>query len=123
MNKPTTVDEYIGLTSPEVRAELERVRELVKQLAPDAEESLSYNMPTFKYKGRPLVYLTASRSHMSFYPSTLVIEELRDKLDGFKTTKHSVHFTLEKPLPDALIKEMVLTHARLIDSGKKKFSP
>jgi uncharacterized protein YdhG (YjbR/CyaY superfamily) len=119
MDKAKTIDEYLRQVNPKFRAELARIRVLVKKLAPTAEETMSYNMPTFKYKNRPLVYLSASKKHMSFYPSSWAIEELKDKLKDYKTTDHAIQFTLEKPLPDALIKELVLTHKRYIDADRQ----
>lgn len=119
MDKAKNIDEYLGNVNPRFRAELERIRVLVKQLAPTAEETMSYNMPTLKYKGRPLVYFTASKKHMSFYPSVWAIEELKDKLTEYKTTEHAIQFTLEKPLPEALITELVLTHMRYIDADRQ----
>lgn len=116
--KPTSVDEYLNKVDPQRRAELERIRTLVKLLVPDAEETISYGMPTLKYKKRALVYFTASKKHMSFMPSSWAIEELKDKLKGYKTTEHSIQFTLENPLSDALIKALVLNHVRDIDADR-----
>ncbi len=117
--KPATVDEYLSNVEPDQRAELERIRALVKKLVPEAEETMSYNMPTLNYKGRPLVFFTASKKHMSFYPSPWSIEELADKLEGYKTTKQAIQFTLKNPLPDALIKELVQNHVRHIDADRQ----
>src|SRR5687768_4702649 len=117
--KAKSVDEYLSKVEPQHRAELERIRALVKQLVPSVEETMSYGMPTLKYKNRALVYFTASKKHMSFMPSSWAIEELKDKLKGYKTTEHSIQFTLENPLPDALIKELVLNHVRDIDADRQ----
>lgn len=114
--KAETIDEYLADVDPERRAELERIRALVKRIVPDVEETMSYAMPTFRYRGRPLVYLTASKKHMSFYPSSWAIEELSDRLAGYKTTQHAVQFTLKVPLPDELIEDLVLVHKRVIDA-------
>ena len=118
-NKAKTIDEYLSKVEPRHRAELERIRALVKQLVPSVEETMSYGMPTLKYKNRALVYFTASKKHMSFFPSSWAIEELKDKLKEYKTTDHTIQFTLEKPLPEALIKELVLTHVRDIDANRQ----
>ncbi|CAM2948115.1 iron chaperone [Skermania piniformis] len=75
-------------------------------------------MPTLKYKGRTLVYFTASKKHMTFYPSSWAIDELRDRLAGYKTTEHGIQFTLENPLPDDLIEAFVRTHVRDIDADR-----
>jgi uncharacterized protein YdhG (YjbR/CyaY superfamily) len=117
--KPKTIDEYLGKVDPRQRAELELIRVLVKQLVPSVEETISYGMPTLKYKKRALVYFTASKKHMSFMPSSWAIEELKDELKGYKTTEHSIQFTLENPLPEVLIKKLVLNHVRDIDAGRQ----
>lgn len=119
MDKPKNIDEYLGNANPQFRPELERIRALVKQIAPTAEETMSYGMPTFKYKNRPLVYFTASKKHMSFYPSSWVIEEFKDQLEAYKTTDHAIQFTLENALPDALIEKLVHAHIRYIDAGRQ----
>jgi uncharacterized protein YdhG (YjbR/CyaY superfamily) len=119
MNKSENIDDYISKVNPLFCAELERIRTLVKKLVPEAQEEMSYNMPTLKYKDRPLVYFTASKKHMSFYPSSWAIEELKDKLKGYKTTEHAIQFTLENPLKEELIQELVLTHKRFIDAGRQ----
>lgn len=116
--KPKSIDEYLSKVEPQHRAELERIRELVKQLVPGVEEAMSYSMPTLKYKNRALVYFTASKKHMSFFPSSWAIEEFKDKLAGYKTTQHAIQFTLANPLPDALIKDLVLNHVRDIDADR-----
>jgi uncharacterized protein YdhG (YjbR/CyaY superfamily) len=117
--KAKSINEYLSKVEPQHRAELERIRALVKRLVPGVEETMSYGMPTLKYKKRPLVYFTASKNHMSFFPSSWAIEELKDKLKGYKTTKHAIQFTLENPLPNALIKELVLNHVRDIDANRQ----
>lgn len=118
-NKPKSIDEYLSKVESRQREALERIRVLVKQLVPSAEETISYGMPTLKYKNRPLVYFTASKKHMSFYPSSWAIEELKDKLKPYKTTAHAIQFTLENPLPESLIEALVLTHLRDIDANRQ----
>lgn len=117
--KVKTVEEYLNALDPAHRAELERIRTLVKQLVPDTEETISYGMPTLKYKNRALVYFTASKKHMSFYPSSWAIEELRDQLYDYKTTEHAIQFTLDTPLPSRLIEDLVHVHVREIDSNRQ----
>ena len=117
--KPTSVDEYLSRHEPPSRAELERIRTLVTRLVPEVEETMSYGMPTLTYKSRALVYFTASKRHMSFYPSSWAIEELRDSLRDYTTTEHAIRFTLEQPLSDELITRLVLTHVRHIDADRQ----
>jgi uncharacterized protein YdhG (YjbR/CyaY superfamily) len=119
MDKSKNIDEYLSKVNPEFRMELQRIRTLVKEIVPTAEEAMSYNMPTLKYKDRALVYFTASKKHMSFYPSSWAIEDLKDKLKDFKTSEHAIQFTLEKPLSNELIKELVLAHIHYIDVNRQ----
>lgn len=114
-----TIDEYLAAVDSAFRSELERIRVLVKRLVPSASESISYRMPTLKYKGRALVYFTASKKHMSFYPSSWAITELKDRLTNFKTTEHAIQFTLENRLPDELIEDLVRVHVSMIDADRQ----
>ena len=118
--KAKSIEEYLNALDPGNRAELERIRALVKQLVPDAEESISYGMPTLKYRNRALVYFTASKKHMSFYPSSWAIQELKDRLKGYVTTQHAIQFTLDKPLPSDLVEALVRVHVREIDANRQK---
>ncbi|MDK8434627.1 MULTISPECIES: DUF1801 domain-containing protein [unclassified Brevibacterium] len=116
--KAKTVDEYLEGVDPQFRAELERIRTLVTELVPSVEETMSYRMPTLKYKGRALVYFTASKKHMSLFPSSWAIEEFADRLGDYSTTEHAIRFTLEKPLPTDLIEDLVRFHAHQIDADR-----
>ncbi|TSI12530.1 iron chaperone [Brevibacterium aurantiacum] len=117
--KAMTVDEYLDGVDPAFRAELERIRALVTELVPSVEESMSYRMPTLKYKDRALVYFTASKKHMSLFPSSWAIEEFKDRLEDYKTTVHAIQFTLTKPLPTDLIEDLVIFHKRQIDEDRR----
>ena len=114
-----SVEEYLSALDPPYRAELERIRVLVKNLVRDTEETISYGMPTLKYKNRALVYFTASKKNLSFYPSSWAIEELEDQLQDYKPTEHAIQFTLEKTLPTRLIEDLVRVHVREIDADRK----
>lgn len=118
-DKAKTVDEYLSALDPAERAELERIRALVSQLVPDTEETISYGMPTLKYKNRALVYFTASKKHLSFYPSSWAIDELKDRLTDYTTTAHAIQFTLATPLPTDLIEDLVRVHVRAIDADRQ----
>jgi uncharacterized protein YdhG (YjbR/CyaY superfamily) len=102
-----TIDEYLANVDAPKKAALEHIRKLVHQVVPEAEESISYGMPAFKYKGKPLIYFAAFADHLSIFPTSTPIAELKDKLEEFKTGKGTIQFTLEKPVPDALIKELL----------------
>lgn len=113
----SVIDEYLDKISPTQRGELKKIRSIVKQVAPQAEESISYGLPTFKVKRLPLVYFGVFKKHMSLFPTSGPIRILKDKLTDFNTSKGAIQFTLEKPIPKELIKEILLV--RLAEINKK----
>lgn len=92
--------------SPEVQEKLDALRKVIKESAPDAQEKISYQMPTFVLHGN-LVYFAAFKNHIGFYPTPSGIEAFKKQLTGFKTAKGSVQFPLDKPLPYDLVREIV----------------
>lgn len=76
-------------------------------------------MPTIKYNRRALVYFTASKKHLSFYPSSWAIEELKEQLKEFKTTQRAIQFTSESTLSSRLIEDLVRVHVREIDANRQ----
>ncbi len=117
--KVSSIDESLEGVDPAFRGELERIRALVTELVPSVEEAISYDMPTLKYKGRARVYFTASKKHMSLYPSYWAIEEFEYRLAGYSTSVHAIRFTLAKPLPRELIEDLVRYHVRQIDADRR----
>ncbi len=103
---PETIDEYIAGFPEEIRAILEQIRATVHRAAPDASETISYQMPTFVLKGN-LVHFAAFKSHIGFYPIPTGIEAFKKELSAYKTGKGSVQFPLDKPMPLDLIAEIV----------------
>jgi uncharacterized protein YdhG (YjbR/CyaY superfamily) len=103
----TVVDDYLKKADPVQRDALEHVRSVIKQIAPDAEEVITYGMPGFKYNGKYLISFAGFKDHMSVFPGADPVATLADKLKPFKTSKGTVQFTLEKPLPDDLLIEIV----------------
>jgi uncharacterized protein YdhG (YjbR/CyaY superfamily) len=101
-----SVDAYLAAQSPEFREVLETLRSRIQAAAPKAEESISYGMPAYKYKGA-LVYFGAFKNHCSFFPGSSIILKNRKELKGFTVAKGTIQFTPEKPLPAALIKRIV----------------
>lgn len=111
MNKASfsTTDEYLEMFQLDERTVLENLRQIIKDIVPEAEEVISYNMPAFKYQGSVLVYFAACKNHCGFYPgSGSTVAKLSEELKGYNTTKGSIHFPYNKPLPKALIKKVVL---------------
>ncbi len=103
---PKTIDEYIAGYPPNVQKILQQIRRTIRKAAPDAEETISYRMPTFTLKGN-LVYFAAFKSHIGFYPIPTGIEAFKKELAVYKQGKGSVQFPIDKPLPVNLIARIV----------------
>ncbi|MHB8061138.1 MAG: iron chaperone [Ruminiclostridium sp.] len=101
-----SIDEYISKFPPEIQEKLKTLRKVIKESAPDAEEKISYQMPTFVLHGN-LVHFAAFKNHIGFYPTPSAIEEFRHELSEYKGAKGSIRFPLEKPLPYELISKIV----------------
>ncbi|MTI58186.1 iron chaperone [Geosporobacter ferrireducens] len=101
-----SIDEYILQFSPAVQEKLNGLRKLIKESAPDAEEKISWQMPTFVFHGN-LVHFAAHKKHIGFYPGASGIDAFKDKLSQYKGSKGAVQFPLDEPLSDELIKEIV----------------
>ena len=102
----TTVDEYIALHPPSIKAGLDLLRKTIKTAAPEAEEMISYQMPAYKLKGM-LAFFSAAKNHYGFYPTASPIVAFREKLKLYETSKGAIRFPLDKPIPVKLISEMV----------------
>jgi uncharacterized protein YdhG (YjbR/CyaY superfamily) len=122
-SKPTTIDEYLAPLSADKRAALEKLRKAVKAAAPQAEECISYGLAAFRLKGRPLVGFGAGANHCAFYPmSASTVEAHQDEIQGYETSKGTIRFPADKPLPATLVKKLV--KARIAENegrrGKSK---
>lgn len=108
MNTPKAkdIDEYIAAFPPEVQAKLEELRSTIKKAAPQALETISYQMPAFKLHGI-LVYFAAYKNHIGFYPTGSGIENFRKEVSAYETSKGTVRFPLDQPIPLNLITQMV----------------
>jgi uncharacterized protein YdhG (YjbR/CyaY superfamily) len=103
---PKNIDEYIAGFPDDVQEILQEVRETIRKAAPHAEETIKYGIPTFTLKGN-LVHFGGYKSHVGFYPTPTGIEAFKDELSIYKSSKGSVQFPLEKPIPYDLIREIV----------------
>jgi len=106
MNQPSSIDDYISGFPEPIQSLLQEIRATVKRAAPEAEEVISYGMPAFRQNGM-LVYFAAFKNHIGFYPAPAGIEAFREELSAYKSTKGSVHFPFDKPLPVGLISSIV----------------
>jgi uncharacterized protein YdhG (YjbR/CyaY superfamily) len=118
--KAESVDEYLAQLSESQRTEIQRLMRITKELAPNSEIMISYGMPTFKHKGKPLVYFGAFKDHMSVFPaSSRVINSLSKELKEFKMSKGTVQFTLTKPLPADVFNQIVQLRMEEIEASAK----
>ncbi|MCF7688779.1 MAG: DUF1801 domain-containing protein [Cephaloticoccus sp.] len=105
-SQPKSIDEYIAGFPQDVQETLQRIRDIVSQAAPDAEEAIKYQMPTFVLHGN-LVHFAAFQKHIGFYPTPSAIEAFNSELAGYKWAKGSVQFPLKRSVPFTLIRKMV----------------
>ena len=104
--KPANVDEYLARLDAGKRAALQRLRKDIHAAIPRAEECISYQMPAFRLDGRVLVWFGAGASHCAFYPGG-VVDQYRDALANYETSKGTVRFQPEHPLPASLVRKLV----------------
>jgi uncharacterized protein YdhG (YjbR/CyaY superfamily) len=110
-----SVEEFLAAVPPDKRAALEDLRAVIRQAAPDATELINYGVPMFRLDGKNLVSYAAARDHCSFYiQSPAVLEAHADELTGFKTSKGTVNFTPDKPIPAAIVTRIV--KARILEN-------
>ena len=102
----TNIDEYIADFPPDVQVILEKIRQTIRQAAPEAQETINYAIPTFTLKGN-LVHFAAFEKHIGFYPTPSGIEHFKSELSGYDMAKGSVQFPLNRPIPYELISEIV----------------
>jgi len=103
---PKNVDEYIAGFPADVQEKLQQIRMTIRQAAPDAEERISYQMPTFYLKGN-LVHFAAFKKHIGFYPTPTGTEKFQKELAAYKVAKGTARFPLDKPIPFDLIADIV----------------
>jgi len=98
---------------------LESLRKVVRAIVPDAIETISYGVPTFKLHNRMLVSYAGFKNHCSFFPGAGPIETHKDELKNFPTSKGTIRFTPDRPLSPALVKKLVKTRIRLNEAQTK----
>ncbi len=106
--KPKTIDEYLAALSDDKRAALEKLRKTIRAAAPKAEECISYQLAAFRLNGRPLVAFGATANHCAFYSmSSSTVAAHKDELKDYDTSKGTIRFQADKPLPVALVRKLV----------------
>lgn len=118
--QPATIDEYIATFPKTIQDLLEKLREVIKDAAPSAEEAIRYRMPTFRLKHN-LVHFAAFKKHIGFYPTSSGVEAFKEELSPYKTSKGAIQFPLDKPLPFDLVRKIVQFRVKEeLDKNKKK---
>ena len=112
-----TIDDYLAnVNSADQRTVLEKLRQTIRGVAPTAEECISYGLAAFRLNGRPLVAFGAWANHCALYPmSSKTVKAFQDQLKNFETTKGTIRFSTDNPLPTALVKKLV--KARVVENG------
>ena len=115
---PETVDEYLARVPEPARSTLEKMRAAIRSVVPrEATDTISYRIPAFRHNV-VLVWYAGFANHVSLFPTAAVIEAFKDELAEFKTSKGTIHFPTDKPLPIALIKRIVKARVAQVE-GKK----
>ena len=119
---PKSIDEYIASYPRDVQEILKQIRTRIKKIAPDAEEAIKYQIPTFVLNEN-LVHFAAFKNHIGFYPTPSGIEAFKDDLSRYEGAKGSVQFPIDRPTPLSLIEKIVkfrVKEARAKSTAKKK---
>ena len=115
---PKTIDQYLAGVNADHRDALQKLRETIHTVAPTAEECISYGIPAFRLNGRSLVFFGAWANHCAFYPgSSNTLKKFRNELRNFQTSKGTLRFSPDKPLPVALVKRLV--KARIAENNAR----
>jgi uncharacterized protein YdhG (YjbR/CyaY superfamily) len=112
------VDEYLRSLEQPKRSTLQSLRRTILEIVPEADEVISYRVPTFRVGGKTIAGFAAFKDHLSYLPfSGSVLAPLADELEGYTMTKSSLHFTVDRPLPKALVKKLIA--ARRADADRR----
>jgi len=115
----TAMEEYIASLPPAIRADFERIRSIVHATVPEVEEGVSYAMPAYLYKGKGVLSAIMNKNFLSLYPfSGKTLEALRDRLGAYELTSGSLHFSVDNPVPEGLLKDLITTRLAEIDQKK-----
>ena len=118
-SKVKTIDEYLAAVSDVNRAALAKLRKTIKAVVPRAEECISYQLPAFRLDGRLLVAFGAAANHCAIYPTANTVAALKDELKDYDTSKGTIRFPADQPLPVALVRKLVKTRIAENSRGGK----
>ena len=117
---PQSVEEYLAGVAAPARSTLNNIRAAIRSAAPaEATEVISYGIPAFKYKV-VLIWYAAFSGHCSLFPTASVVETFKKELEGYPTSKGTIQFPTDKPLPAALVRKMVKARVAEVESRKRR---
>jgi uncharacterized protein YdhG (YjbR/CyaY superfamily) len=116
----SVVTDYIDRLDEAEKPVLSRLRDIVYEVVPETEDSFSYGIPTYKYKGKYMVAFASNKNFMSIYPGAEVISIFKDELKAYKLSKGTISFTADNPLPDDLLRSIVQLSKESIEQRYKK---
>jgi uncharacterized protein YdhG (YjbR/CyaY superfamily) len=117
-----TVEEYIKTFPKDIQTIIEKLRQTIHETAPEAVETISYQMPTFKLNGKNLVHFAVFKEHIGFYPTPSGIDSFEKDLAPYRTGKGTLQFPLDKPIPFDLVKKVVIFRVKE-NLNKKRQKP
>lgn len=120
MKQYKDIDEYIANFPKAVRAKLRELRKTIASAAPQAKEKIAYGIPTFTLHGN-LIHFAAYDNHFGLYPGGAGVAEFQDRLEGYETSKGTIRFPLDKPLPLDLVRDITLFCVARNSSKKKSY--
>src|SRR5579859_3152064 len=113
------IDDYLAKIPEPKRATLQKLRQTIREIIPNAEEVISYGMPGFRLNGKVIAGFAAFKNHLAYLPhSGSVFTELRDELAGYASTEGSLHFPIDKPLPKALVKKLIAARLKQVKANQ-----
>lgn len=115
--KPVNFEEYIFELPKSVIKSLKEIKDLIQKTNANAEATISYGMPAFKYKGKPLAYFAAFKNHIGFYPTASGIKAVESELTTFKYSKGAIQFPIDKKIPVTLIKKIIKIRTAQIEAS------
>jgi uncharacterized protein YdhG (YjbR/CyaY superfamily) len=113
-----TIDEYIASFPPDIQEKLQRIRTVIRKVAPDAEEAIRYGIPTFQLDGHNLVHFAAFKDHLSFFPTSSGVAKFKVELSSYKLSKGTIQIPLDVPVPYDLVER--ITRFRAGENREKK---
>jgi len=119
-----TIDEYIEHAPDDVRSILEKMRQTIRKVVPDATEAMGYGIPTFDLNGKHLVHFAAFKKHIGFYPTPGAIMAFKEDLADYKTAEGTIQFPLDQPIPYALVRKITAYRVKEVKAqAKTKATP